>query len=264
MNTQEFVEKEGSTKVLYTGIARLSPIVVNPTSDGIRKLFKMGEDKEVREPNYDFDGGTRIDIYCKNESANSGDENSIVKLVYFVGDEEMHNQSNTKSKYTNNNNQSMYYPDINAIKEANAASPEEWKQFRLEGVRIAKKGEVELMDFIISLYNINQFKTKCVFDNWSKIASGNVKELQELITNAAGRAVYVLLGVKDGKYQDSYTGNILRDGYNSKSEEKLYKDASREIGGFKSEWHPGECVEYSSEPAPSQTEVFAEEPKKLF
>lgn len=233
MNQEQFVENAGTSKTLYRGLGRFEPIAVNPDAEGIRKIYGMSPDKDVKEPNYENGDSYRIDIYLKQATAI---DPMITKVAFFIQDEEVVTKDGSKKLYTNHRFQSFYFP-TEGFKEAfdayNDAKNEDWQKFSEEGLRVAKKGEVELLGFIIALYNLSTAKNKLEFENFKRMTNGNLAELKELLKNASEREreIYALVGVKDEKYQDVFNKMFLPVGYSSKQEKRLYDQAKYSLEG---------------------------------
>jgi len=235
----KFVEKTGGYKILYTGFGNFTPIAVNPTADEIRKIYNKTPEDEIREPNYQIkDDTTKIEIWCKYIPVEMDSEElkknpPIVRYTVFVGRDEVHSMDGSKKQFVNHQNKAFYYKNIEEIKERNSLETEDWKKFSLEGVRVAMKGEVQLMDFIVALFNADRKKNILQFDNFGKICDGNVRELKEHIENAqqSNRLITLLCTVKDGQYQDVFSG-VLRVNHTPKEKEKLINDLSRYKGSY--------------------------------
>lgn len=234
MNLNEAVEKQGfSGKNLYTGFGTFEVLTVNPNEDEIRKIYGLKEDSQIREPNYQIrDDLYKVEFWCKYlPTANSLPElienPLIVRYTVFVNNEEVVSKDGSKKQFVNHENKSFYYRDIKEIEQKNDLQTEDWKKFSLEGIRVSKKGEVELMDFIVNLFNLDRKKNKLEFDNFSKICNGNVNELKDYINQAKEKqkSITLLLGVKDGMYQDVLS-TTLPVNFSFKMKEKVTKEVS--------------------------------------
>jgi hypothetical protein len=253
MDINNVVENEGSSRQLMIGLGAFEVIAVNPDGKTINKIYKRGEDAEVKEPVYEGEKAYRIDFYLRENAAK---ENPLItKMAFFVSNDDVETKDGDKKLYTNHYLQEFYFPTADfkeSFKAFNDSKDEDWKRFSEDGLRVAKKGELGLLKFIAALFNMNLRKNKLEFDNFKRITQGNLAELKELMASAEekGKLVYCLCGVKDGKYQDVWNKAFLPYGYSAKQEERFYKLAGGEFDNFKSEYERGPLKPYSSgEPA---------------
>jgi len=227
----EIVENSVKSKKLYTGIGLFSVIAVNPDSFGIRKIYGWDDSAEVREPNYNMgeDKGHRIDVYLKYNKGmmEEMEKEPIMKVSFFTKDEEVTSKTG-KYLFVNHSGVSFYYNSLEEIVSANELADEDYKKYDLTGAHKAKGGEVELLEFIIAVRNINPTASKVYFENYSKIANGNVTELIEILQPAIdkGKVFYAMCGVKDEKYQDVYGKKFLPYGYQSYQMKRFLKDVN--------------------------------------
>jgi hypothetical protein len=131
---------------------------------------------------------------------------------------------------------------------------------KMDGLRIAKKGEATLYEFLIALFNAAPSKPFPQFESFQKIAMGSIKELKDVLDAAIEkeRVFHMLLGVKDGKYQDAWTGMFLSAIFTSKSEQYLVKKATNPDYPYKGEWgNDLSFREYIQEAAPAGIEEEA-------
>lgn len=74
----------------------------------------------------------------------------------------------------------------------------------MEGARKAYVGEEALINFIKAWANVDQ-NSQAILDDMSKLFAGDVSEIHTLHAGIKDNQVKILIGVKDGKYQDVYT-----------------------------------------------------------
>jgi len=232
-------QKTTVERELYYGIAKVKVLVVNPTHEQLKKIYN---NPEVKAPEYKFinrDGeqGIRLDFFFKSTEPAITD-----KVTFFLGNSFKVSQKGSM-QVINSQGQSSWVQDINNINL-------EW--FNKQNVRQAREGEVDLYNFLCTLFNIDTRdpKTNVVLETYDNILKGNVTELNELIQYFDKQKniseIKVLLGVKDGKYQAVYNGAFMSA--NSKNVDYLHKAATGEYGGFAAQFKVvGEPVVYKSD-----------------
>ncbi|KKN88721.1 hypothetical protein LCGC14_0246120 [marine sediment metagenome] len=212
MKTHDSKEKVVAERRLFTGLALVKVIAINPTMEemdvlGIRQPKKAPVYTEEMD---DGAGGkymrTRLDFYLKNEAVST-------RMALFVDEQQVRSKDKTKHQYINNHAQVTWAEDPKAFMS--------W--YVAETARIAITGEERLHNFLWAWGNIKTFvskeeemdgKTQASIDaslnSPAKIAAGEIKELRGYLKNIANNEVRVLLGVKDYQFQDVYTGYFGR------------------------------------------------------
>ncbi len=255
MKADNFIENSGGSKKLYTGIGRFQIIAINPSQEELAKIYNSSN---VKEPNYEREEGARLDFYLKEVYTDE-----IMKMAIFVSNKIVKSRDESKTQFLNLAGQSFYYTSVQEIEEKNAmiSEDEAWRIFRTEGLREAREGEAKVIDLLKALFNLsNDVQNSLEFDNWNKIANGNVRELRELVdkANQRNRTVCLLCGVKDEKYQDIYTNLFLPHGYREKAEARLWKDASNNFKSFYTT--TSSLQEYNPMASPTDAEVEDDSP----
>ena len=112
-----------------------------------------------------------------------------------------------KTQWVNAYGQFIYCEDVEGLSQ--------WDWYKTEGVRSAFPNEEKLIGFIKAWANVAS-GGKVSLDTMDKIAAGtDLSELKQLIEALSANRVRVLVGVKDGKYQNVYThyfGRTQRSG----------------------------------------------------
>jgi hypothetical protein len=221
-------QKQATEKSLYTGVAEMNVDIINPTSAQIAQIYKS----EPKETNYivEYNGqkSTKIDIYL------SKDTPSIrTKMTMFISDRERVAASG-KRQFINNRGQSCWGMSIEEIRDN-----DRMKWFDCTTARVAKEGEVDLYNFLIKLFNIDtQSATTNLTLNYPMLLTGNASELNQYVEwfkiNRKQNSIKVLLGVKDGKYQDVFVKEFMP--CNSNDSTRLLAAAKNELSPFKSYW----------------------------
>jgi len=227
---------EGIQRQLYVGAENFKVVGVNPTKEELEKMYG----REITfDPDYigttkvsDSDGErevpqVRLDFYLANE-----DESVTTKLQFYVAD--THHKSQTgKYKVINAFGRDTWL-DSDSIKTK--IIPDNMQWYRSEGVKVAKRGEVELVSFLVNLLNLpfNLDKVEDIAkayasidkDEWTKIFAGDFTLLRNIITNTNNK-IGVLLGVKtkvDGKLvQTTFNRHTMRQYIISSNKAEKFK-----------------------------------------
>ena len=204
---------------LYTGIAPVKVIAVNPTLDELKDL---GINVKT-EPNYQV-------------SINDKDYNKIcfwlecvnpnfkVKFEILMQASHRTNNNGDKFMWVNNVGQTTWSADV--------PSYEWWKN--ADKTRKAFVGEDVLIDFTKAWANVAN-GGEVSYDTISDIANGNVKEIKELVKALSGNSLRVLIGVKDEKYQQVYGKHFGR--IKPMRDADFIKALNNDYGAFNAEYN---------------------------
>jgi len=211
----------GSIK-LWAGITNMEVKAVNPN---LAELNAMGINMKT-EPNYSLEMNGR----------------DIFKVIFWVGNPDLTTKvefllENTP-KITKNGDKTQFVNDYGQFAyatDAGALANYDW--YKQEGVRPAFPNEEKLVGFIKAWANVAN-GGKVSLDTMDKIASGaDLSELKQLVTQLSANRVRVLVGVKDGKYQNVYTSYF---GRTQKSGDSYFiKHLNGEYSSFNAEF-PGD------------------------
>jgi hypothetical protein len=196
---------EGTERKLYTGAENFKVVGCNPNKAELEAIYG----REINfDPEYigttkvsDGDGEReveqiRLDFYLSNE-----DDSIQTKIQFYVAN--THHKSQTgKYKVINSFGKDTWL-DQDSIQSKTTSDQMSW--YNLDGVKVAKRGEVELISFIVNLLNLpfNLAKVEDVSEayaridkeEWAKIFTGDVSLLRSVIASTNNK-VGVLLGVK--------------------------------------------------------------------
>ena len=208
---------------LWTGAENFKVVAVNPTKEELEEMYG----REINfTPEYigeakvsDGDGERdvpqiRLDFYIANE------DNSITtKLQYYVSN--THHKSQTgKYKVINSFGKDTWLTQ-EVIQSKNIPDNMSW--YNADGLKVAKRGEVELISFLVNLLNLpfnldkvedpSECYAKISKEEWAKIFAGDVTLLRNVI-GSTNNKIGVLLGVKtkgDGKLvQTTFNRHTMR------------------------------------------------------
>jgi hypothetical protein len=200
----------------YSGISNFTVMAVNPT---MQELHAM-EIKVKQEPNYflELNGEDyfKIAFWVKNEDL-------ITRMEILM-------QNKTKVSKTG---KTLW---LNAIGQStwSEEKPEyDWWQ-QPETSRKAFGGEETLINFVKAWANVAP-GDNVYFDTMDKIVQGDVTELKELVKALSSNQVRLLVGVKDGKYQQIYTRVFGR--IKPQRDDLFVKALNDEYGAFNAEFN---------------------------
>jgi hypothetical protein len=220
-NSSEKEVASGGGAPLYVGIAPVKIVAVNPTLAELQAIgINAKNDPEYLGVNIGGDEYNKVVLWV----AHGGEPEFKTKIEFLVKPEAKVSQSG-KTQWTNNIGQFAYA-------ESKASEAYEW--FKDEGVRKAFNGEERLLDFIKAFANVAS-GDDCYLETWKQVASGDVKEIKELVKALPDNMVRVLLGVKDGKYQQVYMKHFGR--LKPMRDDLFLKNLNDDYGAFKAEYN---------------------------
>jgi len=208
MNLENLETRTGSTstKKLFTGIAPIKIVAVNPTREQIAALYDVDVEK-VKEPNYFTEDSTRIDFWYKNHDSISTP--LLGKFALFLSNQVRTSQSG-KTQYIDAHSKTCWADSLGDLSERNSKLAD-YNKLKLDKVREALRGEEDLYSLLRSYGNVDTNSSLLMLDDIKSIIKGNVKELREFFDhfNKKDGGVKVLMGVKDGQYQDVWNAMFL-------------------------------------------------------
>jgi len=213
-------EVTGGGIPLFTGIAPVSVSAVNPN---LQELNALGVQMKT-EPNYT---GIQLGDNVKNKIVfwiKNDEYNFNTKVEILVGNEHRAASKTGKFQITNNLGQVTW-----------AEKPEtapDW--FKTEGIRRTYPGEETLINFVKAWANIPS-DGECFFETIDDIVKGDVGELTKLVSTLKENKLRVMLGVKDGKYQQVYTRCFGR--LKPKRDDVFVRSLNDEYGTFNAEYN---------------------------
>lgn len=224
-----------AVKKLYTGISNMLVVAVNPTMEEAAALGIKMQQEPIYVTEQDGVTSARIEFHLRNP-----EKNINTKVVYWLKDKNRVSKSG-KTQYINKYGKTAWATDKDAL-GAN-------EYFINEGTREAFDGEEAFVDVFIRNWANAEFNTAAkkystILPETTKFFKGDFSELKNILKAIPHNGVRVLLGVKDGKYQDVYTKHIERT--YQKSNNAFIKALNDEYGQFKSEFNSDlELTEYT-------------------
>jgi hypothetical protein len=208
---------------LYTGIAAMSVVAVNPTLGELNAIgVKMKTEPAYTGISFSDDGPTfnKLAFWLHN------DEHSFTtRMEILVTPEERQISKSGKYQWVNKFGQTAWG-------EENPSKIYDW--FKDEGVRRTYSGEETLIDFLKAWANIPN-GGECSLDTTKEIFGGKVDELTQLISSLKDNKVRCLLGVKDGKYQQVYNKCFGR--LKPKRDDMFVRSLNDDYRQFKAEYN---------------------------
>lgn len=275
--------KESIPSKVHVGVAACTLLGVNPNQNELAtKIFGTLEKpaKIEKEPEYimvdDKQVKTiRIEFFLKVITEDENAPAIIKRVSYFVKNEKYFNKDNSKVQVINAYGDTAWLTKEEfTAKQAPSYAPD----YVLKGMRVALKGEEDLVRFIKKFMNIpnyaimkpsgerevnpNPVNCECQLGAIDKYFSGNITEIKEALSLRKTNKVKLLFGAKisdDNKvYQDTYARFPMS--YGLRSYESLKKNLEKTIegGGYPKTFFgefPYEFKEYSVKPSDLQQSI---------
>jgi len=206
LDNLETRSSNSSNKKLYTGIAPIKIVAVNPTREQIAEMYEVDVEK-VKEPNYFTEDSTRIDFWYRNHDSITTP--LLGKFALFVSNQVRTSQSG-KTQYIDNHSKVCWADSLGDLSERNGKLAD-YNKLKLEKVREALRGEEDLYSLLKAYGNVDINNSPFMLDDIKNIIKGNVNELREFFNhfNKKEGGIKVLMGVKDGQYQDVWNSMFL-------------------------------------------------------
>jgi hypothetical protein len=215
-NSEEVVA--GGGYQLYTGIAAVSVVAVNPTQSELQAIGINA--KEDPKYNVEINGEeyNKVVFYLRHE-----EPNVTVRFDVLMQPSPRVSKAGDKAMWINNVGQMTWSGDVPAY--------DWWKNS--ESSRKAYVGEDTLVNFTKAWANVAN-GGKISFDTIGAIAKGDVKELKELVKALSANKLRVLIGVKDEKYQVVYNRHFGR--LKPANDMLFVKALNEDYGSFNAEY----------------------------
>ena len=248
MNFDQLETRQAPVKKMFTGFAPIQIVSVNPTAAKINDILGI---TDAKEPVYEKDGTMRLDFWYVNHPDFKTEFKG--KFALFVSNESRTSQTG-KNQYIDNYTKTAWAINLASLSEM-MSSWDDSRKLDMKSVREAKKGEESVYGLMKAYSNANPKAQPFVLDSWSNIASGLTNELEQFFKhfNEKGMGVKVLLGIRDGQYQDVYT-NIFLTTSSGKISDYVKKNVEGEYG-FKSYYAGYDFKVYDPEAAPESNEI---------
>ncbi len=196
----EKVTENFNTRTIITGVAKATPIACNPSSEKLAELTngrvkrnELPTDKDYRMLEIWFEVGFDVeeDKLIQNPDTVAGME-EYVKISIFLRNEDHETQNGA------------WYVDSKTCETSYVKTGEKAPM----GYKLAKKGQVELYNFLADWLNIIEIDFETPF---AELMRGNVAEINDVIEQnlnaSTTKQVTLMLAAKlgaGGTYQDVY------------------------------------------------------------
>src|SRR5574343_1206013 len=234
---------------LYTGVNNLKPILINPSEQEIEIELGYKPEKTRQYTNLELAGKnfSKVVIFLRGQGLDG--ENYISTVEFLVSDRIRKSEAKGKTCFINNAGLTSWAVDKDGLQE--------WFVNK-GGVRPCYEGEEELLEFFIKLGRLDTYaeKPEIYFEDFLKIAKGNVAELKALINdneNFNQRSIKCLHYVQKEKYNKIWNKAfdiqeaVIPKSIKSALEESPMKDGDDWGGSF-------EFKKYTQAAAPEQKE----------
>lgn len=201
INVNSSETKFFSESVLYTGIANVKVLAINPDLSQLQEIgYNFKSEPVYLSENDEGIKKVRIDVYVGNEKVKT-------KLVFFLENKDNKSKKSGASEYTNSFAQNSW--GQTAADCTSKVGKNGKPFFKDDGVRVAKTGEVGLYQFLADWLNINP-DDSIMLDKFQALFQGDYKELQLLVKSAKDNTFWTLLSVNSGKYQNALSQCVVR------------------------------------------------------
>jgi hypothetical protein len=255
----------------HTGVENFKVLAVNPTKEELEKLWgrEIEFTPEYTSKNTVSDGDgereidqIRLDFYLTNE-----DESISAKHQFYIG--RSHHKSQSGKLRVINAYGATAWLEEDDIKAGTTSASMSW--FDTTDMRVALRGEEELVGFLVNLLNLPWDLSKVADkteayaqfskESWAKIFKEDVSELKAII-DSTNNKVGVALGVKTkadgGLIQTTFNKSTVRQYVKSQSKANKFQYLLRDINETQAAGAMGsidfgpqdlELREYSIEPS---------------
>ena len=197
-------QSEGSfEKKLYTGIAKVKVIAINPT---LKELNALGINFKT-EMVYPGEGRCKVVIWTENSVMGK------VPNTFWINNPAK--SASGKDQYIDKYGKSQWVEKKEDLKPTYEVNGQTFTSIDIASARIAYGGEVDLINFILNWADVQKDKItkepgECRLETMSKIVKGDVTELVQLFSSVSNNSVWVGFTVRDGQYQSFYSRTFDR------------------------------------------------------
>lgn len=218
-NSEEIVAGGGIT--LYTGIAPVSVVAVNPTLDELSELGINLRNEPEYKVTLNEEEYSKLVFWLKSDVQGAS---FTTRFEILMQDKIRTSKDGAKFMWANNIGQTTWSAEVPAY--------DWWKN--PDKTRKAYVGEDTLINFTKAWANVAN-GGEVSFDTIDAIVKGNVKELQEYVKVLSTNKLRVLVGVKDGKYQTVYNRHFGR--LKPMRDDLFIKALNEDYGSFNAEYN---------------------------
>ena len=218
-NSEEVVAGGGIT--LYTGIAPVSVVAVNPSLDELSDLGINLRNEPEYKVTLNEEDYNKLVFWLKSDVPGLS---FTTRFEILMQSKHRASKDGSKFMWANNIGQTTWSADVPAY--------DWWKN--KDKTRKAYVGEDTLINFTKAWANVAA-GGEISFDTIDAIAQGDVQELQEYVKVLSANKLRVLVGVKDGKYQAVYNRHFGR--LKPMRDDMFIKALNEDYGSFNAEYN---------------------------
>jgi hypothetical protein len=218
-NSEEVVAGGGIT--LYTGIAPVSVVAVNPSLDELSDLGINLRNEPEYKVTLNEEDYNKLVFWLKSDVPGLS---FTTRFEILMQSKHRASKDGSKFMWANNIGQTTWSADVPAY--------DWWKN--KDKTRKAYVGEDTLINFAKAWANVAN-GGEVSFDTIDAIAQGDVRELQEYVKVLSANKLRVLVGVKDGKYQAVYNRHFGR--LKPMRDDMFIKALNEDYGSFNAEYN---------------------------
>jgi hypothetical protein len=218
-NSEEVVAGGGIT--LYTGIAPVSVVAVNPSLDELSDLGINLRNEPEYKVTLNEEDYNKLVFWLKSDVPGLS---FTTRFEILMQSKHRASKDGSKFMWANNIGQTTWSADVPAY--------DWWKN--KDKTRKAYVGEDTLINFAKAWANVAN-GGEVSFDTIDAIAEGDVRELQEYVKVLSANKLRVLVGVKDGKYQAVYNRHFGR--LKPMRDDMFIKALNEDYGSFNAEYN---------------------------
>jgi len=251
MNLNELETREFSSRKYYTGFAPLQIIAVNPDEKRLKEI--LGQD-EVKSPNYVTEKNIRLDFWYVNHPSSKVELKG--KFSLWVSNNTRISKAD-KKQFIDNFTKTAWAENLAMLSE-NMKGWDDSRRLDKSSIREAKEGEETVYSLMKAYANASPKTKPFELDNWEALTKADGRELEAFFAhfNKLGGGIKALLGIKDSKYQDVYTGIFLN--IENRPSDYVKKNVEGEYG-FKSYYgNSFELKEFTPDSAPAESETVTD------
>lgn len=248
MKVDNLETREASNRKYYTGFAPIQIIAVNPNEAELKVILGLDE---VKPPVYESEKNVRMDFWYVNHPSSKVELRG--KFSFWVTNNTRISKSE-KKQFIDNYTKTAWAENLAALSDT-MRTWDESRRLDKSSIREAKEGEENIYSLMKAYANASPKTKPFVLDDWSAIAKGNGKELQDFFAhfNKLEGGIKVLLGIKDSKYQDVFTNIFLN--IDGRVTDYVKKVVEGEYGYKQYYGNSYDLKEFLAEEAPAENEI---------